>query len=166
VDCSGEEGWGVWTEREREHSSINSIYTASGTVTCTRGHSQTSPSAPSIAVMVVPRVAETKTDRRYWTELSQLQKRALDGNRTYLQLRQLTAHFLFTTYIYHVSPTCFDVSHTIFSENIRVVYSNIQLLSVVQWLRHKMWNINTQQRYISHILWRSHCTTDNSCMFE
>jgi len=32
-------------------------------------------------------------------------------------------HFLFTTYLYHVPPTCFGVSHTIFREKLRVADS-------------------------------------------
>jgi len=31
--------------------------------------------------------------------------------------------FLFITYLYHVPPTCFGVSHAIFSEKLRVAYS-------------------------------------------
>jgi len=45
------------------------------------------------------------------------------------------------TYLYHVSPACFGVSHTIFRENVLVPYSTTpaltQLLTMVQWLRHK-----------------------------
>jgi len=59
-----------------------------------------------------------------------------------ISTHQINARFLFIAYLYHVSPTCFGVSHTIFSENLRVLYSKThaltQLLSLVQWLCHKM----------------------------
>ena len=53
----------------------------------------------------------------------------------------INAHFLFITYLYHVSPSCFGVSHTIFKQNLRGPYSETpvftQLLYIVHWLRHK-----------------------------
>ena len=45
---------------------------------------------------------------------------------------------LFLTCLYHTSPTCFGVTHTIFGEKLRVPYSKpsafTQLLSVEHWL--------------------------------
>jgi len=34
--------------------------------------------------------------------------------------------FYFITYLYNFPPTCFDVSHSIFGENLRVSYSTPQ----------------------------------------
>lgn len=67
-------------------------------------------------------------------------------NRVYssisLQLHQLNTHFLFYTYLYHVSPACFGVSHIIFRENLCVPYSKtlafMHLLYMVQLLHHKI----------------------------
>ena len=46
------------------------------------------------------------------------------------------------TYLYHVSPTCFGISHAIFRESVRVPYSKTpaytRLLCMIQWLRHKI----------------------------
>ena len=42
---------------------------------------------------------------------------------TSLQLHQLSTHFLFITHLYHISPACSSVSHTIFRENLCVPYS-------------------------------------------
>jgi hypothetical protein len=59
-----------------------------------------------------------------------------------LQLHYLNTHFIFITYLYHTSPTCFGVSHTIFRKNWRIPYSKPSaftlLLSTVHWLSHNM----------------------------
>ena len=44
--------------------------------------------------------------------------------QTSLPLHQLNAHFLFITYLYHTSPTCFGVSQAILRENIHIPTQN------------------------------------------
>jgi len=59
---------------------------------------------------------------------------------TSLQIHQLNWRVSFITYLYNVSPTCFDVSHTIIRENLQVPYSKEHLLlTKVQWLRRPKW---------------------------
>ena len=43
---------------------------------------------------------------------------------TLLQLHHQNAHFVFITYLFHTSPTCFGVSHTILRENIHIPTQN------------------------------------------
>ena len=55
---------------------------------------------------------------------------------TSVQLHQPNAHILFITYQYHVSPTCFGVSLTIFRENFRVPDPQKRLLLRSYYLWH------------------------------
>jgi len=41
-----------------------------------------------------------------------------------VQLHQLNAHFIFSTYLYDTSSASFGVSQTIFTENVRIPTQN------------------------------------------